>query len=408
MFKSNKEVAPPKEENVYYFLQKYYPMAASTVSLKTRLADQHKIMEYEKLYFPIINKKREIPNFLACQVAVKSDRVIFTQYLMQGRRSEALTLMKEDYHFGQLLDKSNTLIGRLIGIAVKTMSNAGLSIYMLNSCETKEDLQEFNKVINSLYKNNTVELFEETFKRNKGEFWNVFPPVPTNENKLKHYLSNIPNILKFKRESIKEAETRENVAKTKFELLRTATAAKYKYITDGVFPKINSDFAPFLANGPSNDPFIDQPLKYFNGEEKFVCYSVGPDKTDESAKTTYDPTNGTISGGDIVLEVPKKREYPFPRDGVKVNTAEELKAMFPNGLPADPFADTRGKNLSITNTSPVIVYSFGPDTDEMEHRDGFKVNTARDIKKHELELMYDPTNGVISDGDLFFELPMRK
>ena len=44
------------------------------------------------------------------------------------------------------------------------------------------------------------------------------------------------------------------------------------------------------------DPFTGQPLRVANDR----IWSLGPDGQDQSARVSYDPTNGTVSAGDIV------------------------------------------------------------------------------------------------------------
>ena len=44
------------------------------------------------------------------------------------------------------------------------------------------------------------------------------------------------------------------------------------------------------------DPFADRPL----GATADRWYSVGPDAADQQGALSYDPTNGTLSAGDIV------------------------------------------------------------------------------------------------------------
>jgi len=186
-------------------------------------------------------------------------------------------------------------------------------------------------------------------------------------------------------------------ADAEFQLLRMATAAKYRFVTQQAFPQNAEEFAPLLPDGPPQDPFTTAPLRFFSDPSLFTCYSIGPDNQDDRATVLYDPTNGTTSGGDIIVEVPRQREYPFPRDGVRAASADELRRQFPNGLPADPFADTRGRPLGISNTIPVYVYSYGPDTNEQQ--------AIQPGDRYVPEVHYDPTNGTISAGDLFIAIP---
>lgn len=54
------------------------------------------------------------------------------------------------------------------------------------------------------------------------------------------------------------------------------------------------------------DPFGNQPLKTADEGGATVLYSVGPDKQDDGGAISYDPTNGTVSRGDIFLRVPRR------------------------------------------------------------------------------------------------------
>lgn len=105
-----------------------------------------------------------------------------------------------------------------------------------------------------------------------------------------------------------------------------------------------------------------------------------------------------MSAGDISVKVPRERQYPFPREGVRAANLADFNRQFPSGLPADPFALTRGKGLGTTTTAngDVIVYSYGPNVDELKW----------ELKgtSHVLEAQYDPTNGLTSRGDLFIRI----
>ncbi|MEN6626785.1 MAG: hypothetical protein ABFD69_11225 [Candidatus Sumerlaeia bacterium] len=64
-----------------------------------------------------------------------------------------------------------------------------------------------------------------------------------------------------------------------------------------------------LAGQPTveqQDRFIEQPLKTVQEADATLIYSVGPDRQDQRAEITYDPTNGTMSAGDIWIRVKKR------------------------------------------------------------------------------------------------------
>lgn len=57
----------------------------------------------------------------------------------------------------------------------------------------------------------------------------------------------------------------------------------------------------------ATDPFANEPLKTVQADDEITIYSVGPDRTDQRASVRYDPTNGTLSAGDIWVRVRKTR-----------------------------------------------------------------------------------------------------
>lgn len=51
------------------------------------------------------------------------------------------------------------------------------------------------------------------------------------------------------------------------------------------------------------DPFSNKKLAIIKEENQFILYSHGPDYIDNKATIVYDPTNGTISSGDIIFSI---------------------------------------------------------------------------------------------------------
>jgi hypothetical protein len=224
-----------------------------------------------------------------------------------------------------------------------------------------------------------------------------------------------------------------------------AVAARYHLITTGDFPKSVKDFAPLLREGLPEDIYSEKKTLRFKSlsNDAFLVYGIGPDREDNDATFSYDPTNGILqSPGDVIIRIPREREYPFPREGVHAANAYKLLEQFPNGLPPDPWADTDGRPFSIiesTETQPVVIFSFGRDRDEKDFtpyvggspgssEQGFipvptpepPPNASPDrafqwvMRRSDkippppgywtLEPMYDPTNGIFSPGDLFIEI----
>ncbi len=350
--------------NAYDFIVK---VLGPETDLATRLELFPDIFDYEEYACP---QSSVVPtlvaSFLDLQIAIKVFRVEAIFMMLQGKREESLKLLAASYHFGQLLNQSNTFIGCLIGGALRLIACKGLEIYALNCCETSDEFQLLWEILEEL----------------------DCESQPPDLAKLAPFLSE---------QAIKESEIRHRRTDANFQLVRMATGAKRRFVAEQAFPGNVGEFLPLLPEGPPKDPFSSEPLKFIAAPETFTCYSIGPDEQDNGATVSYDPTNGIASRGDIIVEIPHEREYPFPREGVRAASADELRKQFPNGLPVDPFADTRGRPLGISNTTPVYVYSYGPDTDEWE------ATQAGD--RYVPEVHYDPTNGTISPGDLYIAIP---
>ena len=381
----------------------------------------------------------QVPNFLNLQITAKTVRVESVFCLFQGDKTRSLEMLAGTYWMGQSLNAGDTVISKLIGIALRAIATGGLQLHALDGCQTPEDLR----------------VLWDTLERLAN-----MPGQETGSLLLGGELSPLAAQMKTSglyARNFQEAHTRHKVADATFAVLRTAVAARYRLLTAGAFPKSPAEFGPLLPNGPLADCFTTSaPLRFLSKPDGFHIYSVGPDGQDNRAAIIYDPTNGSVSRGDISLRIPRERQYPFPAGGVRVNTAAELLKMFPNGLPPDPFADTRGRPLSIAASSQadyescaipgakkasaflgspvpspgvgepgapgsVVVFSFGPDTDESNYLSfprltGEDVFTTHSMYSTPLQLVfsparlvmqpyYDPMNGTTSRGDLYLKIP---
>jgi hypothetical protein len=435
-------------------------LKAGQYDLLTRLNWLKNFLASDQLFFlsyPLVPPLKSpsysppaIPNFLGFQVDAKVARTMATLYLFQGRREESLEILAASYRLAQSMNAHGTIIQRLIGMAIRAISCAGLQIYALNACETAEDFQKSRAMLERLHNTPAQEDGTNIFEDEMSPFVSLLKPVSGTA---------VPNYL--------EAQTRHKITDMKFQLLRMSTAAKYRFITTGDFPSSEKEFAPFLPDGPPPDVFAkNAPLRFTRSSpNEFTVYSIGPDDIDDMASISYDPTNGTITDGDIVMTIPRERKFPFPRNGVYANSAYDLLKQFPNGLPPDMFtpatyldlySDTRCFPLSIiesTDTHPVVIFSFGPDIN-YENENLFPepflpalptrvtptpsptLDPAVAVPtpdpgphpSHErtiqmvfrrsniapppqgfwfLESFYDPTNGISSEGDLFIEIPKK-
>lgn len=285
-----------------------------------------------------------VPNFLEIQILSKVTRVQASFALLQGDTRSSLGMLTGVYWLGQSLNTSDVLVGRLLGIAARAIAIGGLEQHVLDGCETSAELRTAWDALERLAHLPGQETGASILDREYG--------LVVAHMKILHreFIGNIAKDVFFPRAS--EHAIRHRVCDAKFDVLRTAVAARYRLLTAGAFPGSPAEFGPLLPGGPLADCFATSaPLRFLSKPDGFHIYSVGPDGRDDKAAIPYDPTNGTTSRGDLAVRIPREREYPFPAGGVRVNTAAELLKMFPKGLPPDPFADTRGRPLSIIASS---------------------------------------------------------
>lgn len=340
--------------------------------------------------------------FTEGQVVAKVLRTIAVFRMLEGKWDEAREIVVGVSRISRLLTEDRRLVPVLVGVAVKNIGSEGLEIYALNCCETEDEFKRFWTDLDSL--------------NNGRPEWKIEDAIGLAEFYNKDDGRYLP--------SLNEVVSRFRTAESRFQLVRMATAARHRLVSHGEFPKEADEFGPLLPNGPPRDPFSPGPLRFRPGVIWNSCYSVGPDRQDNSAAIEYDPTNGTISAGDIVLRVPRKRRYPFPPEGVRATSVEDLKRQFPNGLPHDLFASNKGRGLSpaVAVDGQVFVWSYGPDVDEYRGENPLAFNptvatgtlfrkseitTGHTTHPHRLEIHYDPTNGTVSEGDLYIPIPRR-
>jgi uncharacterized protein (UPF0335 family) len=262
----------------------------------------------------------------------------------------------------------------------------------------------------------------------------------------------VPNFL--------EAGTRAWTARAGLRLARMATGLEIYKAANGKYPaSLDALTAAQLGNEPPIDPFSGKALLYRLDEDRYALWSIGPDSADNAAGTAYDPTNGSTSAGDIFLKLSPAQTTeteapPLPSGGVKEkekaskeqikpgketvgtqapkrvsNEQEEIvrkkagKAMadlrslatameaykvdyqtyapslvslttpvaYLSSMPLDPFS-TRNPpepyhlNINAPEYRPIL-YSIGPDEEDQKGL-----------------LVFDPTNGTMSQGDIARQL----
>ncbi|MDX1972324.1 MAG: hypothetical protein SFY68_07320 [Candidatus Sumerlaeia bacterium] len=342
-------------------------------------------------------KNPGVPNFLLIQTLAKTTRIQSDFLLMKGQVKEAEEIMFGLMRFGTgLVGSSRSLIGRLVGIAVSAITCAQYERIYLSGFQDPYLLAQAFEGYSMLYQEYYDATYQKHMEFHPASGWAVSLEISYR---------------------VPESMTRANLSLCLYANLYTAISVRHYQLKHKSSPTNHGE----LINQPARDPFSEQgnPLKIISTPEEVVVYSIGPDLLDQEARITYDPTNGSISEGDVLLRVPLKPKYPFPQHSVSYSTREELLTQYPNGLPDDPFSDKRGMSYVISDTTPPIVWSFGPDADLGQHQleqgvpqpnpfptfgtarlpDGtwMKLINAPD------EPVYDPTNGAVSNGNIYLQ-----
>lgn len=97
-----------------------------------------------------------------------------------------------------------------------------------------------------------------------------------------------------------EAKVRLITAATNNRLIRAMAALQLYYNDNKSYPDSLSELSPSYISTIPKDYFSEADFLYGSNGSDFYLYSVGPDMRNDAGRITYDPTNGTISSGDII------------------------------------------------------------------------------------------------------------
>lgn len=398
-------------------------LASPETDLAARTAALPGLAEFDFCEAPFTSlRQQEQVNFLEGQGTTKVLVTQATLQLLQGRFDEARATMIGVYQWGWLMEQSSVEIAQMIGVSIRNFTLSGLETLALNAPDEKTAAANWDSI-------NALPRFMTLDRQALDPHTKIFQPVPG------RFQQNV------------EFTIRRSSVEARLANLTVAAALRLYQAQTGTFPGAGLTMLENLTNWTMpEDPFALQlaassalttapspPLLMAHDQASgaLTVYSLGPDKADDGGAITYDPTNGTVSDGDILLRIPPDREFPFPAHGVRAASGEDVRKQFPNGLPRDSFADRRSP-LSVTDAAPVRVWSWGPDTNQsdaesanssagmfglpgsisIQTEEGFQPltssqpgsTTAR--KPYIPAIPYDPTNGIVSEGDIFIELPI--
>ena len=227
----------------------------------------------------------KVPNFLNCQQMAKL--IVLKGHLSRAQRAypQAVYQYTLAVHLGQIM-RHGTMISHLIGIAMETIGLNGLLQFIEDGLLSDAPILQYtSQMMGYLDKDEPRQEPGEMLASESGLTPFISDPIL----EAIFLVTAVPNS--------EEAQTRATMVGTKIALIKAACAVKAKNLKPPFPPTMDAASLP-------KDPFApEQPLRYQAAGNEALLYSVGPDKKDENAAAIYDPTNGTLSAGDVILKI---------------------------------------------------------------------------------------------------------
>ena len=293
-----------------------------------------KLPDYVLAAFPSVNDDTPAPlacpNFLFAQQLSKMFVLRAFERANHGQFSEAF----DTAFFPIQLCKrhvASSLITHLIAVSIESIACEGiyqLSVYCEDERilqEALEELKTFSPIIhvNSLQNAHLLDIVSSlrAFARadHDVDLSSREPPVyffkqwislmsetdSRGDPVLSKAVLNVPILSRILLEilysvavpNVATATVRDSCSRAKFGLTQLETACRIEHIRTGHRPDNPSRLSLSYFPEQIQDPFSDRPYPWSEGRTTF--YSVGPDHHDDLAEISYDPTNGTVSSGDV-------------------------------------------------------------------------------------------------------------
>jgi hypothetical protein len=286
---------------------------------------------------------RKIPNFLASQTMNKLLVVKGMGMENQGNLDKAVNNYLLAAQFGSIFAGKNTpLIQKLIAIALEKMAYKPMKEFIIKH---PDEVNNFKRILPALekadqkrmpiseamlgekktvqyimqnYKDYTkdnkelAKLTEEEAQRVLSESEKVYTymvqsfelPYPqyvqeNPQSKLPEMLKEVHPMLGTVVPNFGDAFIRNLITITDNHLIRVMAALQLYHYDKKEYPNSLDDLFPNYLTAIPKDPFSDANFIYGKTGDSFYLHSVGPDLNDDKAEIIYDPTNGTVSSGDI-------------------------------------------------------------------------------------------------------------
>jgi hypothetical protein len=295
--------------------------------------------------------ERPVPNLVTAQNIQKMLAVKGMALEKQGNLAGALDAYLFGAQYGGIYAGKNCiLIGKLIGIACEKIAYGRLKQFVINHPEDPAQMKRIISTLEKIEQNRTP--VSEGFKSEKkmGEYvldhrkeyaktemfsdketdkiwknlteadmqrirsesdkvWGLVisaaeSPYPSKqynlEAEVKEMIKPMHPIIRATIPNFFHANVRELTVETDNRLVRIMAALQLYYADKKEYPNSLADLTPNYLTSVPKDYFSDSEFIYGVRDNSFYLYSVGPDMQDDKTQVTYDPTNGTISPGDIL------------------------------------------------------------------------------------------------------------
>lgn len=296
-----------------------------------------------------------VPNYLPAQMLAKLTLARCRYLESQGRVLDALESGYAVVRLGQAVGHNPYLISKLIDIAVEGMAYRCLQDCILDADLTPEELRMAIQRLEALEESSPAmadslrgeqKIFTDQVKavsifkretlfdfdgpifgdpnflhylstawimvrrgkiiRNNAELWNRFiaetqKPYPEMDKVDREEFTKGTDILnRISFPHFINAHVRDLVCRTDSTATKILVGLRHYRAVHGEYPDSLDQIADLYATPPI-DPFSTKPFVYVREGDGFMLYSLGPELGDEKAAIEYDPTNGTVSVGDIVF-----------------------------------------------------------------------------------------------------------
>jgi len=203
---------------------------------------------------------------------------------------DLVRLRSSDISYSQAMKNENQIIYNYL----KNMEVGSEEWEKLDS----EDREKMNFIIAN--KESVLQQYKEFNQKLESLFQKDYPEIIKTD--LAPLMAARPPHCEISPSSLRESYIREGITYAWWSLtITTAQACAYRAQKDTLLPNLAA--LSEIGVTPPKDPFSGYIPKYNFSANMATLYSIGPDLVDNGGKLEYDPTNGTLSAGDITVNV---------------------------------------------------------------------------------------------------------